>query len=70
MDVEKENRAKVVDLDDKRAKEQRLKRLQDMIDQGDYKVSADQIADAFCEQESSSLDIPSPPLIEKNSKKE
>lgn len=70
MDVDKESPTKVVDLDDKRLKEQRLKRLQNLIDQGEYSISASQIADALFNKEPLGADPIDFPAIEKNSKKD
>lgn len=71
MDLEKDSQPKVVDLDEKRIREERLKRLQKMIDAGEYKVSAQDIADSWLSKENPlEEDQPSPPKlrIEKNSK--
>lgn len=71
MDLEKDSQPKVVDLDEKRIREERLKRLQKMIDAGEYKVSAQDVADSWLSKENLlEEDQPSPPKlrIEKNSK--
>lgn len=71
MDLEKDSQPKVVDLDEKRIREERLKRLQKMIDAGEYKVSAQDVADSWLSKENLlEEDQPSPPelRIEKNSK--
>lgn len=78
MDLEKDNQPKVVDLDEKRQREERLMRLQKMIDAGEYKIAAQDIADSWLskenfdeiQEESESEERPSSPhlVIEKNSK--
>lgn len=58
MDLEKNLRTNVVDLESKKeaqtSKEKRLKRLQQLIDRGEYKVSSEEIAESLINKEEKS----------------
>lgn len=73
MDLDKDTQPKVVELDKKRQREERLKHLQKLIDSGQYSVSAEKIAEAWLQQEPidelSAMDIDKN-QSEKNSKTE
>lgn len=73
MDIEKDGQTKVISLDEKRQKEERLKKLQRLIDAGEYSLSAQQIAESLLRKEplgplTECKDLDSP-QDEKNSKK-